>query len=84
MLDHLEKVVPLGSLPGKTHSSAQPRHASWTGPKLEDLALRAYQIYERTGKDDAGWLEHWRLADRELRTSAAAPNLPEAAKTQPA
>jgi hypothetical protein len=35
-------------------------------PTVAEVALRAYEIYEREGRPDGRHLEHWVLAESEL------------------
>jgi hypothetical protein len=53
----------------RTMVAAKVSHASSitaSAPTLSDVALRAYEIYEREGRPEGRHLEHWAQAQAEL------------------
>jgi hypothetical protein len=51
-------------VPTASQSDGQSR------PTYEQIAQRAYEIYEREGRQDGHELENWLKAEAELRTSS--------------
>ena len=57
----------------------------------EEIAERAYQIYEREGRSDGRAMDHWLQAESELRAErqgqsqnrGASPNNPQSRQDQP-
>ncbi|HTG43086.1 MAG TPA: DUF2934 domain-containing protein [Verrucomicrobiae bacterium] len=53
---------------GGTHGSSQFERARDGSITDEDIAARAYEIYEREGRGDGRDMDHWLRAESELRT----------------
>jgi hypothetical protein len=54
---------------GKGGSAPEPGNGSFASPfSSDEVAQRAYQIFEREGRMDGRDMEHWLQAERELRS----------------
>jgi len=67
-----EKDMPkTGTPPSAT--TKKPRAAAKTAPTREEIALRAYQIYQERGGSPGYELEDWTRAERELMEKSSKP-----------
>lgn len=53
--------------PGLTTPSPEPTGAPQSGPTTEQIAQRAYEIYQSRGGTEGQDIEDWLQAERELR-----------------
>lgn len=60
----------LAASPANGHGSSAGPSGDGRAPSIsnEEIALRAYEIYEREGRSDGHDMDHWLQAESELRT----------------
>jgi hypothetical protein len=59
----------------KTPSNTSERSLS-ASPSQEEIAKRAYQLYEQNGREEGRDLEYWLEAEKSLRTQLSEPLSP--------
>jgi hypothetical protein len=54
----------------QTHGDMRPGHGVIAVPTHDDIAMRAYDIYVKSGRKDGHCKQNWQQAEHDLRTVA--------------